>query len=240
MGRASALPAFTNPIALRRLILRCLCALLVVNSLSFPAHADMTARQAIAMVEAAERGDVSQINRLLIVGVPVDARDELGRTGLLATVEHGRLEAFKVLLTEGADINAVARNLDTPWLLAGALGRAEMLRLMIPKQPDLGLRNRFGGTALIPACERGHVEAVKVLLTTKIDLDHVNNLGWTCLIEIALLGSDGARHLEVARLVLAAGANPNIADRRGATPLQLARSRGLQHLARTLTAAGGR
>ena len=101
------------------------------------------------------------------------------------------------------------------------------------------MRNRFGGNALIPACERGHVEAVKVLLTTKIDVDHVNNLGWTCLLEIVILGDGGPRHVEVAKLVLAAGADPNIADKDGVSPLTHAR-RKRQHAVAALMAAGGR
>ena len=202
-----------------------------------PADVD---RQRFAMLAAAERGDVSTINRLLLAGTPIDARDEQRRTALLAAVEYDRREVFERLLSEGADINAQALNLDTPWLLAGALGRADMLRLMLPKGPDLSIRNRFGGNALIPACERAHIDAIKVLLQTKIDLDHINNLGWTCLLEIAILGDGGPRHQEAATLVLKAGANPNIADKKGKTALAHARTRGHTALARIIEAAGGR
>lgn len=197
-------------------------------------------RQRFAMLEAAQQGDVATINRLLIAGTPVDARDEQNRTGLLAAVEHNRLEAFKVLLDDGANVNAQALNKDTPWLLAGALGRADMLRLMIPKNPDLTVRNRFGGNALIPACERAHIDAIKVLLGTNIDVDHINNLGWTCLLEIAILGDGGPNHQEAAKLVLAKGANPNIADKKGVTALGHAKARGHTALARIIQAAGGK
>ena len=105
-------------------------------------------------------------------------------------------------------MNAQAANLDTPWLLAGARGRTEIIAMMLPSRPDLTIRNRFGGNALIPACERAHVEAVPLLLAAGIDVNHVNNLGWTCLLEIVILGDGGPRHQEVARLVLAAGADP--------------------------------
>ena len=111
---------------------------------------------------------------------------------------------------------------------------------MIPKGPDFSLRNRFGGNALIPACERAHVEAVDVLLTTRIDVNLVNNLGWTCLLEIVILGDGGPRHIEVTRKVLAAGANPNIADRDGVSPLTHAKRRGQREIAGLIEAAGGR
>jgi uncharacterized protein len=136
-------------------------------------------------------------------------------------------------------VNAQAENLDTPWLLAGARGRTEIIAMMLPRTPDLTIRNRFGGNALIPACERAHVEAVPLLLKAGIDVNHINNLGWTCLLEIVILGDGGPRHQEVARLVLAAGADPNLADKDGVTPLNHARSRGQREVATIIDAAGG-
>jgi ankyrin repeat protein len=130
--------------------------------------------------------------------------------------------------------------MDSPWLLAGALGRADMLRLMIPKGPDFSLLNRFGGSALIPACERAHVEAVDVLLTTGIDVNLVNNLGWTCLLEIVILGDGGPRHVDVARKVIAAGADPNIADRDKVSPLTHARQKHQHEIAQLIEDAGGK
>jgi ankyrin repeat protein len=81
---------------------------------------------------------------------------------------------------------------------------------------------------------------VRELLATKIDVDHVNNLGWTALLEAVILGDGGAAHTEIVRLLVAAKANPNIADRQGVTPLQHARGRGYREIAAILEKAGGR
>ncbi len=189
---------------------------------------------------AAARGDTAGVERLLKSGVPIDGKDGEGQTALLLAVQGAHTVTAKTVIDAGASINAQARNMDTPWMLAGARGHAEMLKSMLPKGPDYSLRNRFGGNALIPACERAHVEAVKVLLTSKIPVDHVNNLGWTCLLEIVILGDGGPRHVEVTKLVLAAGANTNIADKDGVTPLTHARRRGQAEVARLIAAAGGR
>ena len=192
------------------------------------------------LLEAAERGDTAGIDRLIASGAAIDAANASGQTPLLLTVQNDHLAAAIRLIDAGANINAQAANQDTPWLLAGALGRTAMLRLMLPKGPDFGVRNRFGGNALIPACERAHVDAVAFLVTTPIDVNHVNNLGWTCLLEIVILGDGGPRHVEVTKLVLAAGANPNIADRDGVSPLQHARRRSQREVAGLIEAAGGR
>ena len=188
---------------------------------------------------AAGEGDVALVRQLLDAGLAVDERDSGGVTALLAAVRDDRRAVAVLLLERGADVNAVAENRDTPWLLAGASGRAELLQIMVSHRPDLALLNRFGGTALIPACERGHVDAVRVLLTTAIDVDHVNNLGWTCLLELVILGDGGPAHQAIARLILGAGANPNLADRAGVSPVQHARRQGQRAIEALLTAAGG-
>jgi ankyrin repeat protein len=193
-----------------------------------------------ALFDAVARGDIAALDRLIAAGAPLQASDAAGQTPLLLAVQNNNLDAATRLIAAGADINAQAANRDTPWLLAGALGRTAMLRLMLPKGPDFSIRNRFGGNALIPACERAHVDTVAFLVTTKIDINHINNLGWTCLLEIVILGDGGPRHVEVARLVLDAGANPNIADRDGVTPLQHASRRSQREIAALIEAAGGR
>jgi ankyrin repeat protein len=193
-----------------------------------------------AILEAAARGDVEALKRLISAGASLESANAAGETPLLLAVKNNHLPAAALLIDTGSNINAQAANKDSPWLLAGALGRTEMLRHMIPKGPDFSLRNRFGGNALIPACERAHVETVKLLLTTTIDVNHVNNLGWTCLLEIVILGDGGARHVEVAKLVLAAGADPNIADKDGVSPLAHARGKRQTEVARLIEAAGGR
>jgi ankyrin repeat protein len=199
------------------------------------------AQALIAAVVAGDRARVGDLaGDLAKDRAAREGRDGAGRTALLVAVDRGDTEIAKVLIAAGADVNAVALNKDTPWLLAGARGHAEMLEAMLPAGPDLKLVNRFGGSALIPACERGHVEAIRVLLRTKIDVDLVNNLGWTCLLEIVVLGNGGPRHVEATRLVLAAGANPNIADNDGVSPLQHAHRRGQSEVARLIAAAGGR
>ncbi len=192
------------------------------------------------LITAAGRGDLPRVRALLSSGTPVDAQDRAGQTALLLAVNGNHVAVAEALMEAGASINVQAQNRDTPWLLAGAQGRAEIIARMIPRGPDLSIRNRFGGNALIPACERAHIEAIRLLLTTRIDVNHVNNLGWTCLLEIVILGQGGATHQEATRLVLQAGADPNLADKDGVTPLAHARAKGQAEVARLIEQAGGR
>jgi ankyrin repeat protein len=189
---------------------------------------------------ATAAGNLAEVQRLVSSGAPLESRDGQGRSALLIAVDGNHIEIARALIRAGASVNTQADNRDTPWLLAGASGRSEIVAAMIPAGPDLSIRNRFGGNALIPACERAHVETAKLLLTTRIDVNHVNNLGWTCLLEIVILGNGGPRHQEVTKLVLAAGADPNLADKDGVRALTHALRRGQREVARLIEQAGGR
>lgn len=191
------------------------------------------------LIEASAAGDFARVEQLIAEKAPLDAQNAQGETALLIAVQQDHIDIAKALIAAGASVNAQAANKDTPWLLAGASGRTEIVKAMISAKPDFTIRNRFGGNALIPACERAHVETIEVLLTTAIDVDHVNDLGWTCLLEIVILGDGGPRHQQAAKLILAAGAAPNIADKNGVTPLAHARANGQAEVAKIIEEAGG-
>lgn len=194
----------------------------------------------VALIDAASKGDVVSVRKLLTQGANVRARDATGRTALLAATYDNRIDVARTLIAAGADVNAQDELKNSAYLLAGARGYLDILKLTIAAGADLKSTNRFGGTALIPACHYGHVETVRYLLTTKIDIDHVNNLGWTALLEAVILGDGGAAHTEIVRLLVGAGAKIQIADRQGVTPLAHARQRGYREIQAILEKAGGK
>lgn len=195
-----------------------------------------------ALLRAAALGDKAAAVAALNAGAAIDARDAQLQTPLLIAIQKDNRDVAAHLIARGADINAVAANDDTPWLLAGALGRASLLAAMLETgKVDYARRNRYGGNALIPACERGHVETVRLLLEhSRIDVNHINNLGWTALLEAVILSDGGPRHIEIVRLLLAAGAEPNISDRDGVSPLKHAQDRRYDAIAAMIKDAGGR
>lgn len=193
-----------------------------------------------ALVRAAETGDLAALRRLLDAGVPVDTRDDHGRTALLAATHADRVDAARLLIERGADVNAKDSIQDSPYLLAGARGRLSILRMTLAAGADLTSTNRYGGTALIPAAHYGHVETVRELLTTRIDVDHVNRLGWTALLEAIILGDGGPAHTDIVRLLIRHGANTGLADAQGITPLAHADRRGQRAIAELLRKAGAR
>jgi len=193
------------------------------------------------LIQAAERGDTAQVTALLAAGADINSRDGAGRTPVMAATHGNQVETVRLLIEAGSDINLQDNRRDNPFLYAGAEGLLEILKLTIAAGADTKLTNRFGGTALIPAAERGPVAVVAELLDhTDVDVNHVNNLGWTALLEAIILGDGGRERTEVVRLLIEAGADVNLPDGNGVSPLTHARQRGYGEMIALLEAAGAR
>ncbi len=192
------------------------------------------------LIEAVAQNDLGTVREMVKAGTNINAQDTRGRTALLAAVEGHHLESAKVLLEAGAEVNIQDDKMDSPLLLAGAEGTVDIMKLILQAKPDFTLHNRFGGTSLVPAAERGHVEMVKLLVNTEIDIDDVNHLGWTALLEAIVLSNGGPSHQQIVQILVDAGANVNIADKEGVTPLQHARQKGFQEIVKILELSGAK
>ena len=150
---------------------------------------------------------------------------------LIAAAKANNAPLVKELISRGGNVNAKDSIQDSAFLYAGAEGFNEVLQLTMAAGADVASINRYGGTALIPASEHGHVETVRILIAAGVPVNHVNDLGWTAMQEAILLNDGGPRQQEVVRLLLEAGADPDIRDPEGRTALQNAERLGFAEIA---------
>lgn len=187
------------------------------------------------LLQAAENGDLERVQVFLKAGASADAADSSGRTALTWAAKGDHVTVARALIAAGADPDPQDSQRSNALLVTGETGSVAMLREVLKANPDLTRTNRFGGTALIPAADRGHLPYVReILRTTQIEVNHVNNLGWTALLEAVILGDGGATHTGIVRELLGHGADRQIADREGVTPLQHARQRGYAEMVKLL------
>ena len=61
----------------------------------------------------------------------------------------GDVEAARVLLDHGADINAIGEDGDTPLHRAVAAGQEQMVKFLVSRGADVSIRNRYGLPSLV-------------------------------------------------------------------------------------------
>jgi ankyrin repeat protein len=190
---------------------------------------------------AAAKGDAAEIERLIAAGARPDTQDAHGRTPLHVAAHLRQHAAARALLRLGANPNALEAQRYDIVTIAAVNDDVAMLKAALEGGANAAaVTSPYDGTALIAAAHLGHAEIVRVLIAAKAPLDHVNNLGWTALIESIVLGNGGKSHTDTLAALVAAGANVNLADRQGVTPLGLARQRGFREMVRILEAAGAK
>ena len=187
---------------------------------------------------AAHKGDVTAIGKLAGDRADLNARDSYGRTPLHVATFARQRDAIRALVKAGADINLLEQDRYDGVTIASVADDEETLRVLLSLGASAKLTtSRYDGTALIAAAHLGHDGVVRQLIAAGAPLDHVNNLDWTAVIESIVLGDGGPRHRATLKALIDAGANLQLTDRQGQTPLHLARTRGYREMIEMLEAA---
>jgi ankyrin repeat protein len=157
-----------------------------------------------ALTEAAIIGSAPIIDALLKAGADPNTKNPEGETPLLAVARSGKVEAAKLLLDAGADINAKEN-----WG-----GQSAVMWAAAQSQPDMIKFLASRGAALD---ERGVIRQWERKVITEPRPKDLNKGGFTPLIYAAREGC-----VACAEHLLAAGADPDVADPDGVTPLNMA------------------
>ena len=227
-----------RPVAL--LVLACVLLAPFHVAAQIPPTADEAARYR-GLHAAAHSGDAAAIERLIAAKADVNARDPYGRTPLHVAAYARKGDAIRALMKAGANPNLLEKDRYDAVTIASVANDEDTLRLLLSLGASAKLvTSRYDGTALIAAAHLGHHGVVRQLIAAGAPLDHVNNLYWTALIESVVLGDGGPRHVETLRALVAAGANLQLADRNGHTPLKLAQGRRYRAMVEILEKAGAK
>lgn len=193
------------------------------------------------LLAAAIKGEANEVERLLAAGANPNEADAAGRTALHLAAHREDSAVARALVKGGADPNVQDTMKFDILTIAAARNNVDFLKTALEFGASPGaVTSPYGGTALTAAASLGHHAAVRELLKAGAPVDYVNRFGWTPLLEAVKIGNGGPNHVSTVEALLAFKANPNFADRTGATALQIARGRGYSELARLIEEAGGR
>ena len=155
-------------------------------------------------MSAVKANDVAAVRTLLRQGAPANARgsgegSDEGYTALLYAVEHRFLPLTRLLLRSGADPTLPAGPQNVfPLLKAARAGDRDMLVLLLAHGANINQKRPGDGMdALAAACLEGQLTSVDMLVARKAAVEPQD-------LSYAL----GAGHVEVAKRLLDAGADP--------------------------------
>jgi hypothetical protein len=220
------------------------------QSLPVPSGAQRGAVLGMQMQQAVlQKQDLNEIQRILKAGFPID--DPIG-CGTFNSVDGAvaveNMDILKFFLASGARPKNSAL-LQAVWSHHPDKSR-QMVEVLLKAGADpnykdcyLGDTNRFS-TPLGVACFQGYFEVVKLLLNQPgVELNAIDIDGYTPLMHAVAKGNK-----EIVGILLAKGANPNIAKERrngivsaidGMTPLQWAQQGAMDDIADMLRVATG-
>jgi hypothetical protein len=153
--------------------------------------------------------------------------------GFMQASESGSIQAIKLFLSSGIDLEARDERGWTALMSAAFNGKAEAVGLLLKSGAKINVQDTNGYSPLHWAAFNGHDNVVRLLLQNGAEPNALSNFGWTPLMQAATRG-----HMLVSAQLIAAGASVNIVSADKWTALHKAVSNGQAGLVRLLLSKG--
>ncbi|QGG47118.1 ankyrin repeat domain-containing protein [Heliorestis convoluta] len=155
----------------------------------------------VATITATTADKALQATAQVTVHTPVRDSD------FLRALERGSYEEFVTLLEKGANVNARDSQGNSALIKAVLQKDLRKAKALLASGADPAQKNSEAMTALMLAAQLNQSEMVKALLTAQADVNQKNEkMGeWT-----ALFSAVWAGNLDITKILLEAGANPNV------------------------------
>ncbi|XP_016065994.1 PREDICTED: fibronectin type 3 and ankyrin repeat domains protein 1 [Miniopterus natalensis] len=151
--------------------------------------------------------------------VKVDVPNKLGLTALMVAAQKGYTRLVKILISNGTDVNLRNGSGKDSLMLACYAGHLDVVKYLRGHGASWKARDLGGCTALHWAADGGHCHVVEWMLKDGCEVDATDaGSGWTPLMRVSAVSGNQ----RVASLLIEAGANVNVKDKGGKTPLMVA------------------
>ncbi|XP_062569451.1 ankyrin-3-like [Saccostrea cucullata] len=195
---------------------------------------------------ASIKGHFSIVEILLGNKADVNLCDRYGRSPLFAATVEGHIEIVKLLLENKADVNLCVKDGWNPLCSASRNGNYDIVKLLLQFKAHFRLSDDTNGMSLLLACIKGHEKITKLLLKNTVAVNFRDVNGLTPLHQAIMNGHDNIvmtliesnadvnlrdtygksplfvaaeSHIRFVEHLLQFGADANICDESGFTPL---------------------
>uniref|UniRef100_A0A0G4FXS7 Uncharacterized protein n=1 Tax=Chromera velia CCMP2878 TaxID=1169474 RepID=A0A0G4FXS7_9ALVE len=136
------------------------------------------------------------------------------QTPLAIAARDGQLDVLSAASVDELNTPDANKNTAIVWATEG--GQMEAVKLLLSKGVDVNHRGFLGNSALHRAARNGHAEIAKLLLETEgIQPNHPNDKQ-----QYAMHFAAFQKKMEVIKVMLAAGMDTTVVDRKGRTPAE--------------------
>jgi ankyrin repeat protein len=202
---------------------------------------------------AVYEGDVDEVRRLLAAGADVSIANRYGATAMGLAAEVADTEILELVLAAGADVDSPNPEGQTALMAVARTGNIAAAKLLLERGATVDARESWGGqTALMWAAARRHPEMIALLIEHGAEVDarsiyrdyprHVTAEGRPKGLDSGgftpLLYAARENCIACVDVLLAHGADINLPDPDGVSPLLLAIMNANWDLARKLIEAG--
>jgi ankyrin repeat protein len=190
-----------------------------------------------ALQLACQNGNATMIKLLLGAGADREKRDAAGETPLMTAVRSGEIAATRILLQKGADVNAREPEYQQTALMLAARGaEPRMVSLLLQAGAKVDVQTRVGPEPKFRLPSENSGSKGKGIVRggwPEWGFRAARAGGMTALLYAAREG-----RVEATRLLLAAGASPEVAQADEVRPLIMALTNNQLEVARLLIEAG--
>ena len=170
----------------------------------------------------------------------VHARGGRNQFPLPAALYKKHLRVAHLLYRHGAAVDVRGIHGNTPLRTASTHGQIDIILWLLNHGADINARSDSGFTPLSSAAHAMDLEAVQVLLEHNANINIQDNKGQTPLCWVLSNCPPKGKFVDMVRLLLDRGADPNIRNDDHSTPLHQASSRKLLEAARLLLSCGAK
>ncbi|XP_045295159.1 fibronectin type 3 and ankyrin repeat domains protein 1 isoform X1 [Leopardus geoffroyi] len=151
--------------------------------------------------------------------VKVDVPNKFGFTALMVAAQKGYTRLVKILVSNGTDVNLKNGSGKDSLMLACYAGHLDVVKYLRRHGASWETRDLGGCTALHWAADGGHCNVIEWMIKDGCEVDAADTgSGWTPLMRVSAVSGNQ----RVASLLIEAGADVNMKDKDGKTPLMVA------------------
>jgi ankyrin repeat protein len=180
-----------------------------------------------ALLYATSYNHKDTVEMLLRNGAVVDMKNSYGETSLKLAIFKGYIDIVKLLIEYGADTNAEGNKGVTALMAAAANGQEEIVETLLKNNANPNLTAFGDNTVLMSAVKYPRI--VKILIMHNANVSQKDSFGRS-----ALIWAVHNKNIESCKILLENGADPNLSDQKGETPLSLARKKGMVKISELL------